>query len=430
MRLPQKPLFWSVSLGHMTVDMFNGMGPVMLAFLSAHVLSLSNTQIGFAVSAYQLAGALSQPLFGYLGDRNGGRLYGAGGVAWTVLLLMLSLVVAQITGQFALMLIPYVLAAVGSGAFHPVGAMHASNSDKLRSVTNTSLFFLMGQMGLAIGPALAGFLLDRAATHNNATFTAALGPVFSHSVIERGTVAPVLALGLIAIPVVLTMFLTIPASHIYKAGREAEAKSTQATRMTLPLRVLVLLACVVALRSLINPGTAAFIPRLFQLKGWDASQYGLITSCYWLGGGLAGVFIGSLADRYDSRLLVAVTLLLSAPALFLLTAFDGGLAFVFALATGALSGGSHSLLVVQAQRLIPGSKGFASGAILGFMFTTGAIGSLLIGRLSDVIGLTGAFQIVAGVTIFTGLLGLALPPDKRHAPLAPPIREAIAAGTD
>ena len=56
MFLARKPLFWAVSFGHLTIDMFNGMGPVLLAFLSAHMLPLSNTQIGFAVSAYALVG--------------------------------------------------------------------------------------------------------------------------------------------------------------------------------------------------------------------------------------------------------------------------------------------------------------------------------------------------------------------------------------
>jgi FSR family fosmidomycin resistance protein-like MFS transporter len=342
-------------------------------------------------------------------------------------MLMLSLIVAQTTGSYPLMLIPFVLASVGSGAFHPVGAMHAAESSRSKAATNTSLFFLAGQIGLGVGPVLAGILLDRAATHNN-LFTNPLGTPYAHSLMERGTVAPVLALALIALPGVVYMATRLPSARAHLARRAAalpKAGAAVVARGALPVRAFLLLALVVTLRSLINPGTVTFIPILFEEKGWSATEYGLVTSFFWLGGGLAGVLVGMMADRYDSRLLVAATLILSAPALFLLTVLDGPIAFALALATGALSGGSHSLLVVQAQGLIPGSKGFASGAILGFMFATGAVGSLLIGGLSDSIGLANAFNVVAAVTVVTGLLGLALPPDRRFAAAPAPQPEAV-----
>ena len=62
-----------------------------------------------------------------------------------------------------------------------------------------------------------------------------------------------------------------------------------------------------------------------------------------------------------------------------------------------------------AQSLIPGSKGLASGLTLGFLFGTGAIGSFVLGSLSDQIGLDVAFQIVAGAVVVAALLALRLP---------------------
>ncbi|MCC6804947.1 MAG: MFS transporter, partial [Anaerolineae bacterium] len=161
--VPRSRLFWSVSLGHFTVDVFNASVGVTLAFLSGHLISMTNTQIGFAMSGYQLMSAISQPLCGWLADRSGGRWLGAGGVAWTVTLTMLALAIAVVTRNYALMVIPLILAALGSGAFHPVGAMHAAHSGH---ITGLSLFFFMGQFGGSLGPVLVGFLLDQAATHN------------------------------------------------------------------------------------------------------------------------------------------------------------------------------------------------------------------------------------------------------------------------
>jgi FSR family fosmidomycin resistance protein-like MFS transporter len=346
-------------------------------------------------------------------------------------LLALAMVVAQTTHSFVLMLIPYVLAALGSAALHPVGAMHASECEPHRSTVNTSIFFLMGQLGISIGPALAGFLLDRYATHNT-LFVSALGPTLVEPLIERATVAPLLALVVIGIPVTLFIASTLPTARAHVEQRLALAKAaTEATRRsTWERRAIVLFVVVVALRSLINPASGSFIPRLFQSQGWDATAYGLATSAFWLGGGISGVIIGNLTHRFDSRYLVAGTLILAAPALFALTVLDGAAAFVMALVVGALSGGSHSLLVVQAQSMLPGRKGLASGAILGFMFTTGALGTLLIGALADRIGLPSAYHIVAAITVGTGLLGLALPIDRRRpAPVSGPATSPAVSAT-
>ena len=117
MNIPRQKSFWGIALGHTVHDIFTRMGPVLLAFLSAQVLPMSNTQIGAAVSAQQFTGAISQPLFGYLADRGGPRWQrwlGVGGVIWVIVLLLISMVLA-LAGQFWLMVIPYALAALGSG---------------------------------------------------------------------------------------------------------------------------------------------------------------------------------------------------------------------------------------------------------------------------------------------------------------------------
>lgn len=411
--LERKPLFWAVSFGHLTVDMFNGMVAVLLVFMSSHVLSLTNTQIGLAVSVYQMGGALGQPFFGILGDRTGGRLLGAGGTAWTVSLLLLAVLAGQLTGVFWVMLPLLLLASLGSSAFHPVGAMHAAESDPVRVASNTAIFFMAGQVGLALGPVLAGMLLDRAATHNNLLLGESLGPLFAGHLIEAGTIVPVFVLAVIAVPAVASMAFTLPNSHAHRAHKQKTVEMAALTPDSLPLRAIVLLALVVALRSLVNPGTVSFIPRLFEMKGWSPTEYGLVTSFFWIGGGIAGILVGFLADRYDSRYLIAGTMLLSAPALFMMTLFDNWIALVMALLFGGFSGSSHSLIVMQAQNLLPGRKGLASGLILGYMFATGAVGSLLIGTIADQIGLTSAFAAIAVITVGSALLSLGVKPDRR-----------------
>lgn len=406
MNFPRIKSFWAVSLGHATNDIFMSMGPVLLAFLSAQVLPISNTQIGAAVSAQQLAGAVSQPVFGYLADRGGPRWQrwlGIGGVLWVIAFLLLAVMLAM-TGQFWLMVIPYALAALGSGAFHPVGTMHAAEVDRDRAASNLSYFFLMGQSGLALGPALTGILLDVA------------NPAGANTI----SVAPIYWLGILSLPVVGFMALAMPRHTPTVTADAAPSTSNSVSRTAAPVGALILLAVVVMLRSLAQPGSVAFIPRLFQQKGWEPSEYGLITSSFWIASAFAGVLFGQLADRYPRRLVIAGSLLFAVPTLFFLPLAEGKvLAFALAIGAGGLTGGSHSVIVALAQSLIPSSKGLASGLTLGFLFGSGAIGSFVLGSLSDTIGLDGAFQIVAGAAVIAALLALRLPAGTQRSTTVP-----------
>ena len=117
--------------------------------------------------------------------------------------------------------------------------------------------------------------------------------------------------------------------------------------------------------------------------------------------------------------MIAASLLLSAPAFFLLPVAQGAAAFGLAMAAGALSGGSHSIIVVMAQRLMPGSKGLASGVILGLIFGMGAVGNFLIGAVSERIGLDSTFQLVAVAIVLSGALALTLPAARSAARAVP-----------
>lgn len=414
MYFPRKRLFWAVSLGHMTNDTFISMAPVVLAFISVNLLPLSTVQIGLILGITALLGAVSQPLFGLLADRGGGRWLGAGGVAWTVGFTLLAILAAE-TGVYWLLVLAFILPAVGSGAFHPVGTMYAAESDRRFAASNLAYFFLLGQLGLAAGPALAGLLLNNAATNNN-LFTQALGPSLRGALMEQGTVMPIFTLAVFAIPGVLLMMFNIPNRAAYRQARTVEREQPAEARTVIPVMAFLILISMVTLRSLAQPGSVNFIPVLFQAKGWSPAEYGLITSMFWLASGLAGVYFGGLADRFDRRRVIALSLVLSAPAFFFLPFTNGALAFALAILAGGLSGGSHSIIVVFAQSLMPSSKGFASGMILGLIFGTGAVGNFLIGWLSDVVGLDAAFQLVAGAIVVASLLALLMPGQARSTP--------------
>lgn len=420
MRFPTQRLFWAVSLGHMANDMIMSMRSVLLTFMSAYVLPMSGQQIGFAVSAIELTGALSQPFFGRRADKTGGRWLSTGGVAWAAIMMLTGLAMASLTGNYFLMLVPMALAGLGSAAFHPVGSMHATDVEPLRAGRNAALFFMFGQLGLALSPALAGLLLNNAHSNLRDLFGSALAgaaPIW----IERGTVFPVFVMGLLVIPAVIWMAMTLPGRKSYNTPPASKPQPTPqaagvGSSIAPSTRVFAVVGLAVAFRSLAHLSTVNFLPYIFQQKGWLPAEYGFITGVFWVASGLTGVWFGSLGDRYDARRVVLFSLLVAVPPIFLLPGLNGVAAILAALLIGA-SSGSHSLIVVLAQGLLPGRKGFASGAVLGFIFATGAVSNLIVGTLIDRFGPATTFHIIALVTLVTSPLWLWLPALNRRPPV-------------
>ena len=376
----------AVTLGHFVIDIFNSQGPVLLAWLRTP-MALSAAQIGLAVGLYQFLAGATQPLFGWVVDRIGSRFLGPGSLVFTVACLVLAVEVGYRTGDFQLFLVPFALAAIGSGAFHPQGTLHAGTPANGQPATTTAIFFFFGQIGLASGPPLAGLALDR------------FGP------------SGIAGLALVLSP---TLFLVVagmtPARHNpppargpqLEAGAVSDRKVGVQERLAASnARTIALLAFVFAGRAWVFIGTAAFLPLLFELRGWSSSAQGGVTGLFWLGGGLTGIAAGWFADRMGRRLVVSTTTLLGAVLLFFLPTIESQLVLVVALACGALLGAPHSVLMVMAQALLPVKKGLASGIALGYLFAMGAVASFAIGALADRFGLVEVLQAGA-------LIGLAV----------------------
>ncbi len=81
------------------------------------------------------------------------------------------------------------------------------------------------------------------------------------------------------------------------------------------------------------------------------------------------------------------------------------------LLSGGFTGAAFSVIVVQAQKVIPGGMGLASGLTLGFIFSAGAIGTMFTGKLADLWGYQPIFYLTALIALAGGVMGLLLQPD-------------------
>jgi FSR family fosmidomycin resistance protein-like MFS transporter len=139
-----------------------------------------------------------------------------------------------------------------------------------------------------------------------------------------------------------------------------------------------------------------FIPKYLSDLGKTPGLYGLFSGLYMAGiasGNLAG---GYLADKYGKKRVAMWTFVIaSIPMIFIpILGWSLWLYFLIPL-SGFFTGATFSIIVVLAQNILPGGRGFTSGLILGFVFSSGAIGTMLSGYLADLKGIVTVFTTSA-----------------------------------
>src|SRR5256884_9195631 len=143
----------TLMLGHFTVDSYVGVIPVLYALLIGR-FHLSLATVGLVSLAYGGMAAISQPLFGLLADRFGTRLTGLP-LAWTAI----TFAVVGFVDSFPLLLALALASGLGSGAFHPLGALDVRGLlPAWRRSFGMSVYVTAGTVGVAAGP-LIGILV-------------------------------------------------------------------------------------------------------------------------------------------------------------------------------------------------------------------------------------------------------------------------------
>jgi MFS transporter, FSR family, fosmidomycin resistance protein len=375
-------IFSSIAYSHLIVDLLNGQRAVLLAYLSGP-LGLSNAALALVSTIYVVSAALIGPLFGILADRVGVRWVVAGGVLWMGAFFALAVLTP---GRLALVFL--VFASLGSGAYHPAGTSQATLSGRSllsgKETTASSYFFLFGQTGLFFGPLVGGPLLD------------AFGPAGLLLL-----VAPTLPMGLIA-----ARNLAALPSPTRPALRQARA-SFNFRQAALPLLGFILLA---AFQAWTQQNMVTFMPKYLSDMGQTASFYGLTSALFMGGSAVGNVAGGMLADRFGRRRVAMAALTLGSIPLALVPAAGlSPLLFGLLLLAGFFTGGVYSIIVVTAQRMVPGGMSTASGLILGFMFSSGAIGTYFSGHLADLYGFVPLFHMTALIALTAGALAMVIP---------------------
>lgn len=324
-------------------------------------LGLSIASAATLAVAFSIAAALPQPLFGYLADRRGRRVFAVAGP-------IVSGVFVSTMGWangFWMLVGFLVVAGIGSAAFHPPGASYAVRlSEGKGGGARYSVFAFGGALGFAAGPLIAVWLVQ-----------------------ARG----MRGLWVAMIPVILA------APLVYRSlpsGR-AETRFPNRPPPAHPGEVLAhlrgplgLIFGISAIMAFVQRSFLTLEPIIVAESGGSEALGAAALSVYLAAQAFGTVGGGVLADRMDRRVLLAHLCFWALPT-HLLAVWIGpnGAAGLFATAmAGALGMATLPPIVVMAQEMVPTGTSVTSGIVMGLAWATGATGVLAAGALGDVIG--------------------------------------------
>jgi len=363
----------TLMLGHFTVDSYVGVIPILYPLLIGR-FSLNLATVGLVSLAYGGTAAISQPIFGLIADRFGTRFTGLA-LAWTAI----TFAVVGFVDSFPLLLALALASGLGSGAFHPLGALDVRGLlPAWRRSLGMSVYVTAGTVGVAAGPLIGIFLFGVFGIH--------------------GT-------GFLVVPGLATGGYLLWRMRDRVAAAGAAVRGAGVTSRAVPVLALAVVVGVMMSRSWTVNVFQAFTPTWYRQLGYGPEFYGPLATTLVLASAVGTVGCGSLADRYGRRTVIIVTLLLSVPAILLYTLYPGPWAFATAILIGFLAASTAPLMLLMAQQLMASRAGLASGLVMGLGFVTGAVGVPINGAIGDAIGLQKS--LLSHVILVIATVGLA-----------------------
>jgi len=377
------PILISLGFCHMLNDLMQSMIPALYPMIKDQ-FHLDFGQIGLITLAFQLTASLLQPTVGAYTDKRPQPYSLAIGMGATLIGLML----LSVAHNYAMVLFSAALVGVGSAVFHPEAARVTRMASGGRYSFAQSLFQVGGNIGGAIGPLLAAFI-----------------------VLPRGQGA----IAWFSLSALLAMILLTRVGMWYAARPRPSRSSGHAASGASGFSQARVVFCILVLMLLIfsknvynSSLTSFFIFYLierFHLSVHDAQVQLFVFMTAIAAGTLIG---GPIADKIGRRPMIWISIVGALP--FTLALPYANLFWTAALTViiGLLMASAFPAILVYAQELVPGRIGMISGMFFGFTFGLGGLGAAAMGKIADATSVGFVYQLCSYLPAI-GLLAWLLP---------------------
>jgi FSR family fosmidomycin resistance protein-like MFS transporter len=391
----------AVSFCHLLNDMLQSAIPSAYPILKG-TYHLDFGQIGVITLTNQIAASLLQPLVGMYTDRRPLPYSLAIGMCVT----LAGLLLLAFAPSYAVVLVAVACVGLGSAVFHPESSRVARMASGGRHGFAQSFFQVGGNVGSAVGPLLAAFVILPLGQRSVALFSAGAAAAF----------------------------LVLLRVGRWYAGRRTHGTHRAPVAAALPPRqvagaVAVLVALVFSkyfYMASLSSFYTFFLIQKFHVSVRTAQLYLFL----FLGAVAVGTFLGGpIGDRVGRRYVIWASILGVLPFTLLMPYADLPWTAVLTVIIGLVLSSAFSAIVVYAQELMPGRVGAVAGLFFGIAFGVGGVGAALLGQVADRWGIELVYRVCSFLPAI-GVLTALLPDLERRAtpgPTAPTRSSAVTA---
>ncbi|MGX6442142.1 MFS transporter [Neobacillus sp. K501] len=385
-------ILFIIGICHLLNDAIQSVIPAMFPVLEKS-MGLSFTQLGMIAFSLNIVSSVMQPVIGIITDKKPmpyalpiGLTFTLGGV--------LGLAFAP---SFEFIVISVLFIGLGSAVFHPEGSRVAYMAAGTRRGLAQSIYQVGGNTGQALAPLITALILVPLGQRGASWFS---------------IVAALAVILLIYIANWYNKRLKAPDGLLLKKKESVNQKQknvlSKKVKQTLWLILLLIFA-----RSWYISGMTNFYA-FYGIKEYSLSikESQLFLFAFLVAGAVGTFFGGPLADRFGKKKVIFISMLLTVPFSILIPFVPAMVTFILLTLTGFILMTSFSVTVVYAQELVPGKIGTMSGLTVGLAFGMGAIGSVGLGYIADLIGLSSMVSLL-GFLPLLGLTAYLLPSDQK-----------------
>jgi FSR family fosmidomycin resistance protein-like MFS transporter len=374
----------ALSFSHMLNDTIQSLLPALYPFLKDG-FHLSYTQIGLITLTFQLTASLLQPVVGLYTDRRPKPYSLAVGMGFS----LSGLVLLSLASSFAEILLAAALIGLGSAVFHPESSRVARMASGGRYGLAQSTFQVGGNIGSALGPLAAAFIVIPGGQGSIAWFSL------------------IALLAIVVLSGVGRWYARQIAHHLGSGAAKAAVPHGLSSRRV-KLSIAVLLALVFSkyfYLACLTSYYTFFLIHKFEVSVQASQLYLFI----FLAAVAAGTFFGGpIGDRFGRKLVIWISILGMLPFTLLLPYTNLFWTGVLSVLIGMIMASAFSTIVVFAQELVPGRVGMISGIFFGVAFGMGGIGAAVLGKLADATSIDFVFKFCSFLPAI-GLLTIFLP---------------------
>lgn len=388
--MPETPTFPRIdmakvallSLGHLVIDIYPSFLAALLPVLIDR-LGLSLSLASLLASILMFSASLSQPLFGILSDRIGGKNL----MFWGPVMAAAGMSFIGLLPSYATLLPFLIFGGLGTACFHPQAAALVGHFSGARRGLGVSLFMLGGNVGYGLGPMVILAII--------------LGLGLKSSYLALLPAAVFLLL--------LDRYLPNVALPLPPTRTESIAEKTIGLRDLAPFGLLWL---VVWLRSTAILSLATFLPTLQTMRGLSLAAGGSSFTVFMVCGAVGGFIGGSLSDRVGRKSIVALSFILVIPAFHGFLHVSQSWTYYSLAILGFCFFLGEVPCIVMAQETLPQREGTMSGLIMGFAWGMAGLGVFGTGVLADLFGIERAMAFLLSLPTTAFILTLFLPEKK------------------